>query len=103
MRQSFLRLLVPTPDEGADETVVTVLIDVLEGIAPQANAGADAFWGEAFAALSPDAVVWESDHKARLTVRRGERTQRVTVYVYEGSVRAVSVVSVTLDRLGPRT
>ena len=103
LRQSFVRLLVPTPDEGADETVVTGLIDVLEGIAPKANAGADAFWGEAFAILSPDTVDWESGHKARLTVRRGERTQRVTVYAYEGSVRAVSVVSATLDRLGHRT
>ncbi len=101
--QSFVRLLVPTPDEGADETVVTGLIDVLEGVAPRANAGADAFWGEAFAALSSETVDWESDNKARLTVRRGERAQRVTVYAYEGSVRAVSVVSATPDRLGHRT
>lgn len=103
LRQSFVRLLVPTPDEGADETVIAGLIDVLGGIAPKANAGARAFWGEALAALSPDAVDWESDHKARLTVRRGERAQRVTVYAYEGSVRAVSVVSATPDRLGHRT
>ena len=103
LRQSFVRLLAPTPDEGADETVVEGLIDVLEGVAPKVNAGADAFWGEAFAALSPDTVDWESDHKARLTVRRGERTQRVTVYAYEGSVRAVSVVSATLDRVRQRT
>ena len=103
LRQSFVRLLVPTPDEGADETVIAGLIDVLGGIAPKANAGAQAFWGEAFAALSPDAVDWESDHKARLTVQRGERAQRVTVYAYEGSVRAVSVVSATPDRLGHRT
>ena len=75
----------------------------MEGIAPKANAGADAFWGEAFAALSADTVDWESDHKAKLTVRRGERTQRVTVYAYEGSVRAVSVVSATPDILGHRT
>ena len=103
LRQSFVRLLVPTPDEGADETVVTKLLDVLEGIAPKVNVGAAAFWGEAFAALSPDGVDWESDHKARLTVRRGERAQRVTVYAYERSVRAVSVVSSMIDRLGHRT
>ena len=101
--QSFVRLLVPAPDEGADETVITGLIDVLEGSAPKPNAGADSFWGQAYAVLSPDGVDWESDHKARLTVRRGERAQRVTVYAYEGSVRAVSVVSATLDRLGLRT
>ena len=102
LRQTFVRLLVPTPDEGADETVVMGLIDVLEGVAPRTNAGADAFWGEAFAALSPDGVNWESSHKARLLIQRGERAQRVVTYAYEGSVRAVSVVSATLDRLGLR-
>ena len=103
LRQSFVRLLVPAPDEGADETVITGLIDVLDGIPPEPNAGADEFWGQAYAVLSPDGVDWESEHKARLTVRRGERAQRVTVYAYEGSVRAVGVISATLDRLGHRT
>ena len=102
LRQTFVRLLVPTPDEGTDETVVVGLIDVLEGVAPRMNAGADAFWGEAFAALSPDGVDWESGHKARLLIRRGERAQRVVAYAYEGSIRAVSVVAATRDRLGPR-
>ena len=103
LRQSFVRLLVPAPDEGVDETVITGLIDVLDGIPPEPNAGADAFWGQAYAVLSPDGVDWESEHKARLTVRRGERAQRVTVYAYEGSVRAVSVISATPDRLEQRT
>ena len=101
-RQSFLRLLVPTPDEGSDETVIAGLIDALKGGTPNPNHSAESYWGEAFAALSLDGVHWESDHKAVLTVRRGQRAQRVTVYVYEGSVRAVSVVAATVNRLRRR-
>ncbi|MDE2751103.1 MAG: helicase-related protein [Gemmatimonadota bacterium] len=101
--QSFVRLLVPTPDEGTDENVIVGLINALDGVAPKPNASAHATWGEAFGALSPDGVDWESSHKARLLIRRGERAQRVAVYAYEGSVRVVSVVSATLDRLGRRT
>ena len=102
-RQSFVRLLVPTPDEGGDEDVVVGLINVLDGVTPRPNTRADAFWGDAFGALSPDSVDWESGHKARLLIRRGERAQRVAVYAYERSVRAVSVVAATLDRLAHRT
>ena len=99
--QTFVRLLVPTPDEGLDETVVTALADVLAGAEPRPHGGAQTFWGEAFTDLSPD-VEWVSGHKARLLIGRGERTQRVTVYAYEDSVRAVSVVSARLGSLGPR-
>lgn len=101
-RQSFVRLLVPTPDEGADETAIEALIDALLGKVPQVLGDAKAHWGEALASLSSDSVAWGSDHKARLTVRRGARDQRVTVYAYEGSVRAVSVVSAALDGLRHR-
>ena len=100
--QSFVRLLVPTPIEGVDETVIATLIDTLSGNTPKAKIDAETFWGAAIAPLSPDGVDWASDHKATLTVRRGERTQRVAVYAYEGSVRAVSVVSATLGGLGYR-
>lgn len=101
--QTFVRLLVPTPDEGLDETVITALADVLASAEPRPNARAQAYWGEALADLSPEGVDWVSGHKARLLVRRGERAQRVAVYAYEGSVRAVSVVSARLDNLGPRS
>ena len=97
--QSFVRLLVPTPIEGVNETTIATLIDTLSGSTPKPNIDAEAFWGSAIAALSPDGVDWASSHKATLTVRRGVRTQRVTIYAYEGSVRAVSVVSATLDGL----
>ena len=100
--QSFVRLLVPAPDEGADEAVIMALVKVLEGNVPKPDTSANSFWGQAYAALSPDGVDWESNHKAKLMVRRGERAQRLAVYAYEGSVRAVSVVSATLNRLGPR-
>ena len=44
-RQTFVRLLVPTPDEGTDETAGMVLADVLAGDEPRPNAGAQAFLG----------------------------------------------------------
>ena len=100
--QSFVRLLVPTPDEGMDETAIATLIDTLSGNAPKAKDDAKAFWGEACASLSSNGVDWESDHKAAFAVQRGERAHRLAVYAYEGSVRAVGVVSATLDGLGHR-
>ena len=99
--QSFVRLLVPTPDEGMDETAIESLIDTLSGNVPKAKADGATFWGQACATVSPDDVDWE-DHKATLTVPRGKRAQRLTVYAYEGSVRAVGVVSAKLDGLGHR-
>ena len=103
LQQSFVRLLVPTPDEGLDETVIAGLIDVLEGTKPVTDGRGEAFWGDALTALSLGGVDWGSDHKAKVMIRRGERTQRVAVYVYKGNIRAVSVVSARLDRLEART
>ena len=100
--QSFARLLVPTPDEGEDATVIDSLIDVLSGTAPRSNVHAKAFWNEPLTALSHDGTRWLSEHKAALTVRRGERSHRVTVYAYAGSVRAVGVVAAKLAGLGDR-
>ncbi len=100
--QRFVRLLVPTPDEGPDETAIATLIDTVSGNAPKATGDGKAFWGDACEYLSSDGVDWESDHKASLTVQRGQRAQRLAVYGYEGSVRAVSVVSATLDGLSHR-
>ena len=42
-----------------------------------------------------------SDHKARIVVPRGDRTQGITLYAYEGGVRLVSVVA-PLDELEHR-
>ncbi len=100
--QSFVRLLVPTPDEGKDEAVIDSLINVLSGNAPETNVHAKAFWNESLIAIAPGNVEWLSDHKASLTVPRGARSHHVTVYAYAGSVRAVGVVAEELGRLGHR-
>lgn len=102
MHQTFVRLLVPTPDEGIDDSVVSSLIDLLEGSLPSANLRAQAYWGDAFSTLPDGDVSWDSDHKARLTIKRGDRTQRVAVYAYEGSVRVISVVAATPDAIAHR-
>jgi len=102
MHQTFVRLLVPTPDEGIDDSVVSSLIDLLEGSLPSANLRAQACWGDAFSTLPDGDVSWDSDHKARLTIKRGDRTQRVAVYAYEGSVRVISVVTATPDAIAHR-
>ena len=100
--QSFVRLLVPTPDEGKDDAVIDSLIDVLSGNAPATNVGAKAFWNAPLAAISTEGVQWLSDHKASLTVQRGARSHRVTIYAYDGSIRAVGVVAEELESLGHR-
>ena len=100
--QSFVRLLVPTPDEGKDEAVIDSLIEVLSGATPRSNVDAKAFWNDSLISISSGGVEWLSDHKASLTVRRGARSHRVTVYAYAGSVRIVGVVSERLDNLGDR-
>ncbi|MYG12540.1 MAG: hypothetical protein F4171_07045 [Gammaproteobacteria bacterium] len=101
--QSFVRLLVPTRDEGEDEAAIDSLINVLAGNAPETNTNAQELWNDSLTAISPGGVEWLSDHKASLTVRRGVRSHRVTVYAYDGSVRAVGVVAKELASLGHRS
>lgn len=100
--QSFVRLLAPSPDEGKDESAISSLIDTLSGRTPSANIDAKEEWDEALVSLASDGVDWQSDHKAVLNIPRGNRSQRLTVYAYEGSIRAVSVVAASLDALSDR-
>lgn len=100
--QSFVRLLLPTPEEGEDEAAIDSLINVLAGNAPETNINAQEYWNDSLTAISSGGVEWLSDHKASLTVRRGVRRHRVTIYAYDGSVRAVGVVAKELANLGHR-
>ena len=99
--ESFLRVLVPTPTEGLDEAVISRFVEALGGEPPQPRADARDFWGGPLAALGGGEWEWLSDHKARVVVTRGERTQRVTLYAYEGGVRLVSVAA-AIEHLGYR-
>ena len=100
--QRFVRLLVPTPDEGKDEAAIESLVDALSGAQPRTRDDAKEFWNDALVAISATGVEWQSDHKASLTVHRGVRRHRVTVYAYTGSIRAVGVVADNPDRLANR-
>ena len=95
--ETFVRLLVPTPDEGVDGAAIDRLIEALEGTVPSPNLDARDFWGEALECLAEDGVEWLTDHKARLRVRRGARTHGITLYAYKGSVRVVGVVAPLTD------
>jgi len=91
--ESFLRLLVPTPDEGVDGSSVDRLVAALSGAAPVADAQAIAHWGSALDDAASGRVDWVSDHKARAELSRGKRAQHITLYAYEGGVRMVSKVA----------
>ena len=99
--QSFVRLLVPTPDEGPDDPVIESLLNVLSGNPPIPMADTEEFWGDTFSTLSPDDVDWWSHNQATLRVQRerGSRAHDLTVSAFEGSIRAIGVVSSSLDRI----
>ena len=91
--ESFLRLLVPTPDEREDTASLTRFVAALEGQPPRADANASALWARPLASLANGGVQWLADHKAQAVVPRGDRAQGVTLYAYEGGVRIVSTIA----------
>jgi hypothetical protein len=96
--ETFMQLLVPTPEEGLDTTAIARFTDALAGIAPRSDSDARSFWGDTLASLAKGGVEWLSDHTARVVVTRGERTHAITLYAYEGGVQVVGVVA-PLDKL----
>lgn len=99
--ESFTRLLVPTPTEGLDLEAIGALSSALNGTPPETREDAQLFWGEALTAVGDGEVEWCSNHKARVTVRRGERAHTITLYAYTHGVRIVGTVAALSD-LGPR-
>ena len=91
--ESFLRLLVPTPEEGVDETSITRLIAALNGQVPVANANASTLWAKPLASLANGDVKWLADHKAYAVVPRGDRAHGITLYAYESGVRIIGVIA----------
>ncbi len=100
--ESFLRLLVPTPQEGQDAASIFRLLTALDGQAPEVDEAARATWGIPLEELTDGHVKWLSSHKAEAIVQRRERSQRITIYAYKGGVRLASVIS-PLDQLEPRS
>ncbi len=91
--ESFIRLLVPTPMEAEDGSSIAHLIAALDGQAPRADANAALRWQRPLAALASDDVQWLSDHRARIVVPRGNRSQSVTLSAHEGGVHIASIVA----------
>ena len=95
--ESFLQLLVPTPDEEADGALIARLVSAIEGQHPKEDTNAKSLWGEPLASLANGGVEWISDHKVSAVIPRGDRKQRITLYAYDGGVRIVSVVAKLKD------
>ena len=91
--ESFLRLLVPTPQEGEDVNSIDRFVAALNGESPRIDTNAPALWEEPLALVGTGNVEWLADHKAQVVVPRGDRSHRVTLYAYQDGVRVVGVVA----------
>ena len=100
--ETFIRLLVPTPDEGCDTVAITRLGQAIEGAPPCKLANANMFWDDALISVANGRIEWLDDHKARIVVPRGNRSHTITLYAYEGGVRVVGVIA-PLTELGYRS
>jgi hypothetical protein len=97
----YVQLLVPLPEEGQQHGTIDQLIKILTGDTPTPLHNARADWGRAIESLTNSQEnVWESEHKARVTVSRGDRSHTITLYAYQGGVRIVGVIA-SIDELGP--
>lgn len=99
--ESFLQLLVPTPEEGSDGASISRLVAAIEGRFPRANINAKSLWGKPLASLANGGGEWLAYNKAHAVIPRGDRMQGITLYAYKGGVRVVSVVA-SLDELEHR-
>jgi hypothetical protein len=91
LEETFVRVLVPTPDESRDRLAIERIIAALDGQAPRPLERAEAHWGAAAAAAGR--ACWLSDHKARVIVQRDARSHPVTLYAYRDGIRIVGVIS----------
>ena len=102
--ESFLGLLVPTPEEGADGRLFSCLAAALEGEIPCPDVNAAAHWGEPLGSLANGGVEWVSTYTARAIIPRRDRDreQRISLSAQEGGVQISSIVA-PLNELEHRT
>lgn len=102
--ESFLGLLVPTPEEGADGGLFTYLVAALEGELPCPDVNAAAHWGQPLGSLANGGVEWVSAHTACAVIPRRDRDreQRISLSAQEGGVQISSIVA-PLNELEHRT
>ncbi len=99
--ESFLRLLVPTPEEGTDGSMFSRTVAALKGQFPRADVNGAAYWGGTLSSLANGRVDQVSAHEFQATIPRGDREQRITLYAHKGGVRVRSMVA-PLDDLEHR-
>ena len=101
--QSFIRLLVPTPQEGTDEELISHVVDLLEGRYPLTSDRASEFWVPALKKFSISQLEWESKSKVNTLVStQRNRKQKITIQVYQGGIHLTSLISPIQD-LEPRS
>lgn len=93
--ESFLGLLVPTPEEGLDLSSICRLTSVLKGELPRPDRRAAANWDQPLSLAANGDVKWVSDHAASAVIPRRDRNreQRITLIAQEGSVQLSSIVA----------
>lgn len=99
--ESFLRLLVPNPEEGTDDSLIVRTVAALKGQFPLSSVNGAAYWEGTLASMAIGRVERVSSNEFRATMPRGGREQRITLYAYMGGVRVRSVVA-PLDDLEHR-
>ena len=91
--ETFVRLLVPTLDEGLETQSIARFVAALDGVMPAADDTASVHWATPLEAVAADGVNWVNRHKAELVVPRGARAHGVTLYAYDHGVRVVGLVA----------
>lgn len=91
--ESFVRLRVPTPEEGLDPTLIDSLLAVLGGQVPRMSTESAIGWMDAFTSLVSGEAPRLAGHQLSMVVSRGERAHSVTVSAYQGYVRIVGIIA----------
>ncbi len=101
--ETFVRVLIPTPDEGLDTKVVSKMLNFLDGETPQADLLVEERWQESLASVAgadPSSVIDEDFTVVRLPNR--SREQAISLRVQTEVVRICSLIA-PLELLPPRS
>lgn len=83
--ETFVRLRVPTPEDGQDDGAIARFVAALDVQRARIDADTSASWRGALVSLQH--AQWTTDHDAHVVVARGERAHRVTLHISHGFVR----------------
>lgn len=101
--QSFIRLLVPVPQEDSANHSISSLLSLLKQRYPLPSQEAAKRWGNRLESLAKSDFEWISEDTTRAVVGvRGVRQQSITLSVYDGGIQVTSLVA-SLNELEQRT